>query len=100
MPPSVQEAVGELLSAANGLLAMSVGVGPGVLSEMMEAEVDEVVGPKFKRNPGRSSVRHGHEGVRATARALQRLQRTAVAGAASLRQERRIQALARSNTPI
>ena len=62
LPPSVQEALGELVNAAkDGLLALSVGVGLGVLSEMMEAEVDEVVGPKGKRNADRTAVRHGHE---------------------------------------
>jgi len=62
LPPSVQEALGELVCAAkDGLLALSVGVGLGVLAEMMEAEVDEVVGPKGKRDPGRTAVRHGHE---------------------------------------
>ncbi len=67
LPPSVQEALGELVNAAkDGLLALSVGVGLGVLAEMMEAEVDEVVGPKGKRNPDRSAVRHGHEGGEVT----------------------------------
>ncbi len=62
LPERVQEALGELAGAAKeGLLALSVGVGLGVLAEMMEAEVDEVVGPKDKRNPDRSAVRHGHE---------------------------------------
>ena len=62
LPPAVQEALGELVSAAkDGLLALSVGVGLGVLAEMLEAEVDEVVGPKGKRNRGRTAVRHGHE---------------------------------------
>src|SRR4051794_20928372 len=62
LPPSVQEALGELVNAAkDGLLALSVGVGLGVLAEMMEQEVEEVVGPKGKRNPARSAVRHGHE---------------------------------------
>src|SRR4051812_4281380 len=62
LPPSVREALGELVDAAkDGLLALSVGVGLGVLAEMMEAEVDEVVGPKGKRNPDRTAVRHGHE---------------------------------------
>jgi transposase-like protein len=62
LPPSVQEALGELVDAAkDGLLALSVGVGLGVLAEMMETEVEEVVGPKGKRNPDRSAVRHGHE---------------------------------------
>src|SRR4051812_15105215 len=62
LPPSVQEALGELVNAAkDGLLALSVGVGLGVLAEMMELEVEEVVGPKGERNPGRTAVRHGHE---------------------------------------
>jgi putative transposase len=38
LPPSVQEALGELVNAAkDGLLALSVGVGLGVLAEMMES---------------------------------------------------------------
>jgi len=50
----VQEALGELADAAKeGLLALSVGVGLGVLHEVMEAEVDEVVGPKGKHDPDR-----------------------------------------------
>jgi putative transposase len=62
LPASVQEALGELVSAAkDGLLALSVGVGLGVLAEMMEAEVEEVVGAKGKPNPDRTAVRHGHE---------------------------------------
>jgi putative transposase len=61
-PCSVQEALGELIGAAKeGLLALSVGVGLGVLHELMEAEVDEVVGPKGKHLPDRAAVRHGHE---------------------------------------
>jgi putative transposase len=62
LPPGVQEALGELVGAAKeGLLALSVGVGLGVLSEMMEAELDEVVGPKHATVKGRSAVRHGQE---------------------------------------
>ena len=62
MPARVQEALGELAGAAKeGLLALSVGVGLGVLHELMEAEVDEVVGPKGKHDPDRGAVRHGHE---------------------------------------
>jgi transposase-like protein len=62
LPVRVQEALGELAGAAKeGLLALSVGVGLGVLHEIMEAEVDEVVGPKGKHNSGRRAVRHGHE---------------------------------------
>jgi putative transposase len=60
LPLRVQEALGELVGAAKeGLLALSVGVGLGVLSEMMEAELDEVVGPKHATVKDRSAVRHG-----------------------------------------
>ena len=62
LPPGVQDALGELAGAAkDGLLALSVGVGLGVLSEMMEAELDEVVGPKHAKISERTAVRHGHE---------------------------------------
>ncbi|MGH2832238.1 MAG: IS256 family transposase [Solirubrobacteraceae bacterium] len=62
LPARVQEALGELaVSAKEGLLALSVGVGLGVLAELMEAEVEEVVGPKGKHDPDRVAVRHGHE---------------------------------------
>jgi putative transposase len=62
LPPSVQAALGELVNAAkDGLLALSVGVGLGVLHELMEVEVTDVVGPKGKHDPGRAAVRHGHE---------------------------------------
>ena len=62
LPERVQEALGELAGAAKeGLLALSVGVGLGVLDELMEEEVDEVVGPKGRHDPERTAVRHGHE---------------------------------------
>jgi len=62
LPPRVQEALGELVgSAKEGLLALSVGVGLGVLAELLEEEVVEVVGPKGKHDPARTAVRHGHE---------------------------------------
>jgi len=62
LPPQIQEALGELVGAAReGLLALSVGVGLGVVHELMELEVDEVVGPKGKHNPDRVANRHGHE---------------------------------------
>jgi len=62
LPPRIQEALGELVGAAReGLLALSVGVGLGVVHELMELEVDEVVGAKGKHNPDRAAVRHGHE---------------------------------------
>ena len=62
LPDAVLEALGEVAGAAReGLLALSVGVGLGVLHELLEAEVDEVVGPKGRHNPDRNAVRHGHE---------------------------------------
>src|SRR5437899_12773571 len=62
LPPQIQEALGELVGAAKeGLLALSVGVGLGVVHELMEREVTEVVGPKSKWNPDRAAKRHGHE---------------------------------------
>src|SRR5215218_2530515 len=62
LPAQIQEALGELVGAAReGLLALSVGVGLGVVHELMALEVDEVVGPKGKHNPDRTAKRHGHE---------------------------------------
>ncbi|MCP9492016.1 MAG: transposase, partial [Solirubrobacteraceae bacterium MAG38_C4-C5] len=62
LPDRVQEALGELGGAAKeGLLALSVGVGLGVLHEIMDAEVDELAGPKGRHEPDREAVRHGSE---------------------------------------
>jgi hypothetical protein len=61
LPARVQEALGELVGAAKeGLLALSVRLGLGVLAELMDDEV-EVVGPKGRHDPDRMAVRHGHE---------------------------------------
>ncbi len=62
LPERVQQALGELAGAAKeGLLALSVGVGLGVLNELMEEEVSEVVGPKGRHDRDRAAVRHGSE---------------------------------------
>jgi hypothetical protein len=62
LPERVRVALGELAGAAReGLLALSVGVGLGVMAELMEEEVTGVVGPKGKHDPERTAVRHGHE---------------------------------------
>lgn len=62
LPERVQEALGQLVGAARqGLLALSVEVGLGVLGELLEADVEQVVGAKGKHNPDRVAVRHGHE---------------------------------------
>jgi len=61
LPARVQEALGQLVgSAKEGLLALSVGVGLGVLAELLEEEVVGVVGAKGKHNAERVAVRHGH----------------------------------------
>jgi succinyl-CoA synthetase alpha subunit len=50
LPARVQEALGELVGAAKeGLLALSVGVGLGVMAELMEEEVvrhEALTGPR------------------------------------------------------
>jgi putative transposase len=62
LPECVREALGQLIGAAKeGLLALSVEVGLGVLRELLEQEVDEVAGPKGRWNRDRTAVRHGHE---------------------------------------
>jgi hypothetical protein len=50
LPVRVQEALGELAAAAReGLLALSVGVGLGVLAELMEEEVVGERQPRWSR---------------------------------------------------
>jgi putative transposase len=62
LPAEIQEALGELVGAAReGLLALSVGLGLTVVHQLMEREVDEVVGPKGKHDRDRTAKRHGHE---------------------------------------
>lgn len=62
LPEAVQVSLGELAGAAReGLLALSVGVGLGVVQELMAAEVDEVVGPRGRHDPERKATRHGTE---------------------------------------
>jgi len=62
LPERVQESLGELVGAAKeGLLALSVGVGLGVMHELMASEVQEVCGPKGKHDPDRVAYRHGSD---------------------------------------
>jgi hypothetical protein len=62
LPAWVQEVLGELVGAAKeGLLALSVGVGLGVMHELMACEVEEACGPKGKHRPGRVAHRHGSD---------------------------------------
>jgi len=67
LPERVRQALGELAGTAKeGLLALSVGVGLGVLAELMAEEVDDVVGPKGRHDSERAAVRHGHEAGQVT----------------------------------
>jgi transposase-like protein len=60
LPGRVQAALGELVGAAReGLLALSVGVGLGVMHELMSEEVEEICGPHGKHDPERVAYRHG-----------------------------------------
>lgn len=90
LPPRVQEALGQLVgSAKEGLLALSVGLGLGVLTELLEEEVSELVGPKGKHDPERTAVRHGHESGEVTLGgrrvAVERPRARSADGAAELR---------------
>ena len=62
LPSHVLVALREIASSAReGLLALSVGVGMQVVSEIFEEEVTTLVGSKGRHDPGRSANRHGHE---------------------------------------
>jgi putative transposase len=60
LPDQVTVALAELAGAAReGLLALAVGTGLGVLDSLLEADVDRLVGPKGRHRPDRVAVRHG-----------------------------------------
>jgi putative transposase len=60
LPERVTVALAELAGTAReGLLALAVGTGLGVLGSLLEADVDRLVGPKGRHQPGRVAVRHG-----------------------------------------
>jgi hypothetical protein len=66
LPEGVQDVLGQLVGPAKeGLLALSVEVGLGVLREPLEQEVERVVGPKGRwklgadRGPPRPRERRG-----------------------------------------
>jgi len=62
LPERVEVALREIAGAAKeGLLALSVGVGLAVLDELMEEEVDQVVGPRGRHDADRFAYRHGRE---------------------------------------
>jgi putative transposase len=60
LPDQVTVALTELAGAAReGLLALAVGTGLGVLGSLLEADVERLVGPKGRHQPDRVAVRHG-----------------------------------------
>jgi hypothetical protein len=67
LPEQVTVAVAELAGAAReGLLALAVGTGLGVLGSLLAADVERLVGPKGRHNPDRAAVRHGTQPGRVT----------------------------------
>ena len=67
LPVRVQEALGQLVGAAKeGLLALSVGVGLGVLTELMEEEV-EVNATANRYQAAMASLAAHHPGAHASA---------------------------------
>ena len=62
LPPRGQKALAEGVGVAHeDLLTRSVGVGLGVVAELMQGEVTVVVGPRGRHDPGSSGVRQGHQ---------------------------------------
>ena len=60
LPECVTIALGELAGAAReGLLALAVGTGLGVLGSLLDADVERLAGPRGRHNPDRAAVRHG-----------------------------------------
>ncbi len=49
-----------------GLLAASVEIGLGVMSDLIEAEVTSLAGPKGRHDPDRAAYRHGSEDGKVT----------------------------------
>ena len=67
LPEQVTVALAELAGAAReGLLALAVGTGLGVLHSLLEADVDRLVGPRGRHNPERVAVRHGTQSGQVT----------------------------------
>src|SRR5215216_7739754 len=70
LPEHVTIALAELAelagAAREGLLALAVGTGLGVLGSLLDADVERLVGPKGRHQPGRVAVRHGTQPGRVT----------------------------------
>ncbi len=62
MPESVTLAMADLAETVKeGLLALAVGAGFGVMDVMMQESVTGLCGPKGAHDPDRTAVRHGSE---------------------------------------
>ena len=62
LPEHVTIALAELAGAAReGLLALAVGTGLGVLGSLLDTDVERLAGPKGRHNPDRAAVRHGSQ---------------------------------------
>ena len=62
VPEHVSVAMGEIAAdVREGLLALAVGAGLQVMTQLMEADVAAVCGPRGKHNQGRTATRHGSE---------------------------------------
>jgi transposase-like protein len=62
VPEQVSVAMEEIAAdMREGLLALAVGAGLQVMSQLMEADVTAVCGPRGKHNPDRAATRHGTE---------------------------------------
>jgi putative transposase len=62
MPEGLMVAMADIAGAAEeGLLALAVATGFGVLTAMMDEDVTALCGPKGRHDPQRTAVRHGSE---------------------------------------
>ena len=60
LPEGVRLAMADIAGVAReGLLAMSVAAGMAVMQVMLEAEVEQLTGPRGKHDPDRAANRHG-----------------------------------------
>jgi putative transposase len=67
LPERVTIALAELAGVAReGLLALAVGTGLGVLGSLLDADVQRLAGPKGRHQPDRTAVRHGTQPSRVT----------------------------------
>src|SRR3954466_6551214 len=62
VPEAVMAAMADIAGAAEeGLLALAVATGFGLLAAMMDQDVTGLCGPKGRHDPQRTAVRHGSE---------------------------------------